>query len=114
MLVILVEQILDPRGVQRSPHVFSRVCYDAVSGLRILGIRFPVGDALQDVTSQLASFFHDEIMLLFPYDLGQGEIVTEGCLGPGFHGDAEAGAARLSAVDGNDKDTFSSSFIHWV
>jgi hypothetical protein len=106
MLQVAIEQLFDVCSVQATPHLCGRSGDDAFGCGQVFGLRRAVGDVMQYGSAPRAPHFRQEIVLPGLQDFCQGQIKPAAGTRSGVHGDTEACAASLTAVDGDNKGGF--------
>ena len=102
-------------SVSRCPsHLTPGSVDDPFGGGDFLLGRRPVRQVLDQVHARSAADLHHEQMTAVLDELRQGEVETGLDLRSGIHRDAEAGAARLTAIDRDDKGVVAAHLIGLV
>ncbi len=100
VLVVAVEDLLEPLGVERVVHAPFRRREHRPGGVEVLGLGGAVGHARGHLGAALGPDLHHEIVAAVADHLGEREVEAGAGLGPRPHRRAEAGAGRRAAAHG--------------
>ena len=110
VLHVPVEQLLDPVGVELAAHLGRALLGDRGRGGLVGLLRLLGADLGQHLLPALRARLDQEAMLAIE-QLGQGQVEPGLRSRPGVHRDAEAGVARLRAVDRDDEGVAAAGLV---
>jgi hypothetical protein len=103
MLEVAIQQFLDPRGVELATHLRRGGGMHLRGSEAICVRRGPMRDRDENLGASVAADLDDEPVPSLVDELGEREIETPFGHRARLHRDAETGAARLPALDGDDE-----------
>ena len=103
VLIVAVQQRLDVGRVELAPHLRGGARMHLVGPCAVEVERLAMRHLRQDLRAALRPDLDGEIVLTVIQDLRQREVEAQLGDRPGVNRDAEAGPARLAALDGDDE-----------
>src|SRR5271165_218940 len=111
---VRLQQLLQPVGLQRAPHLGLRPRHRGSGGADVGVRRGALRQGVQQLGAGLAAGLDQELVPAVVDQFGQREVKARLRLGPRLHRDAEARAARLAAVDGDEEGVAATACVGFV